>query len=393
MPTADSESLNEPLKKLAVLSTAFFPLSHTDVIVSRWRTPLPGDAAWGWRPGGRCVLASLYVDQRDAESLGGKEELSEAFAARENLCLAQSIEEALTLGTGSLAVDGVLLIAEHGSYPLNTLGQLLYPRKAWFDRMVAVFRQSGRSVPVFCDKHLSHEIAGAKEMVRTAREMGFALFAGSTLPWVELEPPLEWAPGEPLEAAFALFYGGPEVYGFHALELLASVLWRRSGGESGVKALTAWRGRQVREALSGVPAALREKVLEPVLSHADVRETLAGDSDRLVLVALEHRDGLRSWLLGLDRAYRQFTLALQREEREPVVATLRSGNAEDGYGHFARLNGMLEKMFLTGRAPIAPERTLFTTALLVHIMEALAHPGSPLEIPVTSPAYAPHCPP
>ncbi|HWL51251.1 MAG TPA: hypothetical protein VNQ90_02365 [Chthoniobacteraceae bacterium] len=379
-----------PLKRVAVLSTAFFPLSHTDVILSRWRTPLPGDAAWGWQPGGQCVLASLYVDQCDPESPGGKEALGEAFAAREGLRFASGIEEALTLGTGRLAVDGVLLIAEHGSYPLNGLGQLLYPRKAWFDRVVAVFRQSGRSVPVFCDKHLSYEIPGAVEMVRTAREMGFALFAGSALPWGELEPPLEWKREEPLAAALCIFYGGPEVYGFHGLELLASVVEQRRGGESGVSALTAWRGRAVREVLPTLPAGLRKKALEPILLNADVRETLAGDSDRLVLVAVEHRDGLRSWLLGLDRAHRRFTMALQQGRGEPVMATLRCGNAEDGYGHFARLNGLLEKMFLSGQPPIPPERTLFTTSLLVHIMEALARTGCRLEIPVSSPAYAPH---
>ena len=40
----------------------------------------------------------------------------------------KSIADALTLGTGKLAVDGVLMVAEHGNYPFNDKQQQLYPR-------------------------------------------------------------------------------------------------------------------------------------------------------------------------------------------------------------------------------------------------------------------------
>ncbi|HIG17254.1 MAG TPA: hypothetical protein EYQ31_08165 [Candidatus Handelsmanbacteria bacterium] len=39
-----------------------------------------------------------------------------------------TIHEALTLGTDELAVDGVLLVAEHGDYEVNDKEQKLYPR-------------------------------------------------------------------------------------------------------------------------------------------------------------------------------------------------------------------------------------------------------------------------
>ncbi len=378
-----------PTRKIAVLATAFFHLSHADVIVSRWRTPYPGDADWGWQPGGQCKLVSLYVDQRDPGLLDGKADLTESFAKREALLIAESIEEALTLGTGRLAVDGVLLIAEHGSYPLNELGQICYPRKAWFDRVVEVFRQSGRGVPVFCDKHLSYEVPGAMQMVRTAEALGFALFSGSTLPWCDFEPPLALARDEVIRSAIGIFCGGPETYGFHGLEALASVLRQRKGGEAGVAAITAWRGAQVRTVLDRIPPVFHQTVWEPLLAGADVQIALAGDSPRLVLFELEHRDGLRSHLLGLDRSHRKFLVAV--DQGGPKAATVRMGGAEDGYGHFARLNHWLEKMFLDGKAPIAPQRSLFTTCTLVHLMEALANPGDRRCVPETSPAYAPHC--
>ena len=67
-----------------------------------------------------------------------------------------TMQEALTLGGDKLAVDGVILIGEHGDYPVNDKAQTLYPRFEMFLKITDVFRQSGRSVPVFNDKHLSY---------------------------------------------------------------------------------------------------------------------------------------------------------------------------------------------------------------------------------------------
>ena len=46
-------------------------------------------------------------------------------------------------------------------------------------RSSTVFEKSGRTVPVFCDKHLSYDRTKAAEMVATAKKMGFPLMAGS----------------------------------------------------------------------------------------------------------------------------------------------------------------------------------------------------------------------
>jgi hypothetical protein len=42
------------------------------------------------------------------------------------------LPDALTLGSSQLAVDGVLLIAEHGDYANNEKGQTLWPRYEFF---------------------------------------------------------------------------------------------------------------------------------------------------------------------------------------------------------------------------------------------------------------------
>jgi len=77
------------------------------------------------------------------------------------------IREALTLGGKDMAVDAVLSTGEQLDYPTNKLGQVEYPRKRFFDDMVAVMRPAGRYVPVFNDKHLSYRWDWAREMYDT----------------------------------------------------------------------------------------------------------------------------------------------------------------------------------------------------------------------------------
>src|SRR5262249_36882317 len=137
-------------------------------------------------------LASLYVDQFP------NNDLSRAFAAQYGFRLCPAIAEALTLGGDRLAGGGGPSVGGQGAYadngqdddPHNDKGQGLYPRKRFCDATVEVFRRSGRVVPVFVDKHLSHSWEEAKEMVETARRLRFPLMAGSSLPGTWRRPAL-----------------------------------------------------------------------------------------------------------------------------------------------------------------------------------------------------------
>ncbi len=72
------------------------------------------------------------------------------------------MRDALTRGTGRLAVDGVLLVAEHGDYPRSATGQTVYPKRRLFVQVLDVFDRNGRVVPVFIDKHLADNWSTAK---------------------------------------------------------------------------------------------------------------------------------------------------------------------------------------------------------------------------------------
>ena len=142
-------------------------------------------------------LVSLYVDQIDEER-----DVSRERAARfPQLDIYPSIADALTLGGSDLAIDGVLLIAEHGDYPVNKKQQTLWPRYEFFQQMASVFRATGHSAPVFNDKHLSWNWDYAKAMYDTSRELNFPFMAGSSLPVTWRTPSIDMPLGAEVEEA------------------------------------------------------------------------------------------------------------------------------------------------------------------------------------------------
>ena len=185
-------------------------------------------------------IVSLYVDQTP------EGDLSRERAGRfRTMNIYPTVADALTLGGNDLAVDGVLLIGEHGTYDQNEKGQRLYPRYELYRQILSVYKQSGKSAPVFNDKHLSWNWDWAREMYDSAQGMGFALMAGSSLPVTWRTPQLDYPFGAPAEAAVCVCYGGVDSYDFHGLETLQCMVERREGGEAGVNWLQAYRGEQV----------------------------------------------------------------------------------------------------------------------------------------------------
>src|SRR5262249_50399933 len=121
-------------------------------------------------------VVSAYVDQVP------KGDLSRDRAREFGFKIYPTIAEALRAGGDKLAVDAVLTIGEHGDYPINEIGQKQYPRYQFFKQVTDVFRQDGRAVPVFNDKHLAWKFEWAKEMVEISKELKFPFLAGSSLP-------------------------------------------------------------------------------------------------------------------------------------------------------------------------------------------------------------------
>ena len=188
----------EPVRKVAGILTWYKRGSHADVLI--------GKILEGWRYDGgvgpRLELASLYVDQFP------EDDMARALSEKHGFPIFNSIEDDLSLQSDALAVDGVLSIGEHGDYPINSKGQKLYPRKRFFEGITRAFRQLGRVVPVFSDKHLGPVWEDAKWMYDQAQALNIPFMAGSSLPVSFRQP--EWAPpmGSSMMAAVGVGYSG-----------------------------------------------------------------------------------------------------------------------------------------------------------------------------------------
>jgi hypothetical protein len=383
--------------KIALVTGIMFQFAHSQHFVDRFLEGYGWNGAWHKPP---MDLVSLYVDQV------GPEDISRERAARfPSLKIYPTIAEALTLGGSKLAVDGVILIGEHGNYPRNEKGQTEYPRYQFFREIVGVYRSSGRSVPLFSDKHLSWNWDWAKEMYDTSRSMSFPFMAGSSLPVTWRIPSVEMPLGTRIREAMCVGYGGVDSYDFHGLETIQCMVERRQGGESGVKWLQAYRGDSFWQAYQdGVwsrelceAALCRSHTLTPAREgFNDIFPTL-DDMRRLVKDPVayhyEHADGLKCTLLLMNGLVQDFNFAAHVEDRkEPFSTQMYLPMPPDRTtlaNFFSPLVNNVEKMFLTGKPSYPVERTLLTTGLTAAGVESLYRNQARYETPHLSIRYQP----
>lgn len=373
---------DQPPFRIAAICTAYFPISHADVILSRWWEHRPGDAQWGWH-GPRSRIASLYVDRFEPNDIGRQ------VAADQRLPLCTTVADALTLGGGSLAIDGVMIIGEHGSYGKNALGQKLYPRRELFDQVVAVFDRCGQSVPVFSDKHLSYDFDSALHMVNTARQRGFTFFAGSSLPHCPTTPALPPANSRAIEQAMTIFFGDTEAYGYHAIEYALSHMEKRSGGESGIRQVTAFTDGDAIEAARR-DGLWSQDMLDAAMTLAHPPKPDRVHDKEAMLWVFEHNDGLRVAYFCLDRKVNNWIYAHHiAGETGPAVGTSVLAGLELYYPHFATFSRVIEDGLMTGRPSFPMERVLLSTGATEALMRSLAQPGTPLPTPHLNIRYQP----
>ena len=160
-------------KRIAAILTEYWLGSHADVVIGKY---LEGYNQDDKPPYPRSKIVAMFTEHVP------KNDMSRPMAKKYGVPVFRTVGEALTLGGDRLAVDGVILIGEHGDYPVNDKAQTLYPRFEMFLKITDLFRQSGRSVPVFNDKHLSYSWRQARRMVEISRELKFPMLAGSSVP-------------------------------------------------------------------------------------------------------------------------------------------------------------------------------------------------------------------
>ena len=374
-PAIAEDNAPTKLKSVAAVVTVYGRNSHADVLLTK--------ILEGWKhdggPGPALKLASIYIDQPDSSEFGRK------LCEKHGVPRFDSIEQAVTVGGKSIPVDGVLSIGEHGNYPVNELGQQLYPRKRFFQEITDTFRKFSRVVPVFNDKHISTVWEDAKWMYDRAVEMKVPFMAASSLPVGYRSHPFDLPLGSEIESAVGIGYGPLDVYGFHALEAYQALVERRKNAERGVKWVRCLEGKEAWQAVDEgwVAADVMDAVYEAIpKSKKNIRE-----DDKAVLFQFEYTDGFRGAQFMLPSA--GLTGVGVKLKGQKPVATGFEERVEPRYPHFAFLLKAIETMIHTGKPTYPVERTLLTSGILDRALHSKFDNGRKLDTPELAIAYTP----
>jgi hypothetical protein len=374
----------EPAKRLKVAAvfTQMFPSSHAHVILENFLEPYYFNGKVT-DPG--CDVVSFYADQPT--------KMASDVAQAYKVPVYKTIAEALCRGGKELAVDAVLCIGEHGQYPRTEKGQVQYPRKRFFDEVVKVFKQSGRVVPVFNDKHLSFRWDWAKEMYDTAQEMKIPFMAGSSVPLAQRVPNWELPAGAKIVEAVSIHAGGLDSYDFHGLELLQSIVEARRGGETGVAEVRYLAGAALWGWFRDRPlwtTDLAEAAMTAEFERTGKRMTMS-DLYRTPPfgILVTYADGLRGMVLKVGNTSSRWNFACRLEgEDKPHAMSYYVGP----WGNrclFKALSHAIQTHFREGRAPYPIERTLLTTGLVAAGVESHSQDNDSIETPHLRFAYQP----
>jgi hypothetical protein len=362
-------------KSVAAVITVYFQNSHADVLLTKIME--------GWKhdrgPGPDLRLASIYIDQRDGSEFGLE------VLKRNNIPIFDTIEQAITAGGNSIPVDGVLSVGEHGKYPVNELGQQLYPRKRFFEQITDAFKKYQRVVPVFNDKHISTVWSDAKWMYDRAQEMKVPFMAGSSLPVTYRTHPIDLPLGSEIESVVGIGYSGLDIYGFHALECFQTLVERRANAERGVKWVRCLEGKAVWELVDS--GWVDPDMLQAALDIVPRSVPTVRDDPGVVLFQFEYVDGLRGSLFMVPSASRN-GVAIKRKGH-PIMATSFEERPEPKHPHFAYLLKGIEQMIHSGRPPYPVERTLLTGGILDRALKSKFEGGTVQQTPELQIAYTP----
>ena len=231
------------------------------------------------------------------------------------------------------------------------------------------------------DKHLSYRWDWAKDIYDTSRELEIPIMVGSSVPLAQRRPSLELPRHAKITEALSMHGGEVETYGFHALEVLQSMVEARQGGETGVASVEYFKGKRLYDQAWSqklANTAIATELGKPPRSFDRIPGEPIGAPQGWMI---RYVDGLKAmvYLVGRNDMRWNFAcrLAGERQARSThfYVGPWRNRNL------FKALSHTIQHHFHTGRSPYPVERTLLTTGLTEALMRAREQPGQPLSTP------------
>ena len=335
------------------------PGSHADWIITKLL-----DGYWwqGAHTPSRVDVVSVYIHQLQESGLGRK------VCKSKGIPIFNTVSEALTLGGKELAVDGVVLVGEHGIYHSNLKGQKYYPRWWLYQQIIRVFEQSKRSVPVFNDKHLSTNWNEAKWMFDKSRELNFPLYGGSSIPFYYRKPELELDIDTPIKASVVAGGAGDEGSLFHCVDVLQCFVERRRGGETGIEAVQCIQGSETWKWTERNPWA--GKLLDAVRTSFDLKPGYFQEGRRPNVCIVEYNDGTKAAVISGEGLGWSYAGEIAGQKGPTIVSMLGFPGPISQYHAANAHEHWLTEMMLTRKEPFNAERLLLSTGIVNHYMDS-----------------------
>lgn len=346
--------------RIAVLVSYWaFTRSHADWIVNKLI-----DGYWwdGAHTDSRVEVVSVYIHQLQESGLGQK------VCQAKNIPIFKTVGEAVTLGGKDLAVDGVVIVAEHGEYATDLKGHWLLPRWWIFQQVIQVFEKSKRSVPIFNDKHLSYNWDEAKWMFNKSRELNFPLTGGSSIPAYYRTPEIEIDIDTPIKNSIVIGGAGDEGGIFHAIDVLQGFVERRKGGETGVKSIQSIRGAEAWKWVERNPWA--GKLLDAVAIKFEFKPGYFQETPQTNICVINYNDGTKAAVIGGRSVGWTYAGEIQGKNEPTIISMLGWAGPYDQYHASNAQPHWITEMMVTKKEPYNAERLLLSTGITNHYMES-----------------------
>ena len=358
-PDAVAQTAPKRPRIACLISYWGLPTSHADWIVNKLI-----DGYWwhGAHTPSQVDVVGVYIHQFDTSLLGQK------VCRAKNIPIFKTVGEAVTLGGKELAVDGVVIVCEHGNYPLDLKGHWLLPRWWIYQQVIKVFEQSKRSVPIFNDKHLSNNWDDAKWMFDKSRELSFPLSGGSSIPLYFRKPEIDIAIDTPIKNSILVGNSADEGAIFHCIDVLQSFHDRRKGGETGVKSVQSIRGPETWKWVEQNPWA--GNLLEAVRKNRDLKQGYLQEGKRPVICVVEYNDGTKGAVIASETGSWSYAGEIEGQ-KEPTIISMVDFPGPIGQYHATNAFAhWIVEMMLTGKEPFNAERLLLSTGITNHYMDS-----------------------